>query len=144
MFIVDLTELSLSDTNSACHSKYTDGDNIRPVIVEIDPLVMQEILYWYHHPSQIATQFEKEGVYIDWVFNLKKENFRHLLEFVEGWSGTRIASAASIMLLMSTLVAVLESVLTGDVQTSFTVAQFILTIGTCESMLSSSCPFSLP
>ncbi|KAK2759972.1 hypothetical protein FQN54_002708 [Arachnomyces sp. PD_36] len=109
------------------------GEDTRPAIVDIDPLAMQDLLHCYHHPSTIATQQQGKGnhnAYIHWVFALKGKDSRYLLEFVEGWSGQRIAVAASIPLLVSTVVGILLSFLTANVQTAFTVAGFILTMGT--------------
>lgn len=71
--------------------------------------------------------------WIDWVFRLRQRDRRHALEFVEGWNGTRIAIAGLTPLLISCILGVVWSWQTGDVQTAFTVAGFVLTAGTCES-----------
>jgi hypothetical protein len=84
------------------------------------------MLYAYNHPSRIDT----DHVWIDWVFNLRQSDKRHALEFVEGWNGTRIAILGTIPLVFSTLVGLIWSVRSGDWQTAFTVASFILTAGT--------------
>ncbi|KIX92200.1 uncharacterized protein Z520_12081 [Fonsecaea multimorphosa CBS 102226] len=103
--------------------------NNRPTVVELDSFVLQEILYACNHPSQIHT----DTVWIDWVFRLRGPDKRHALEFVEGWNGTRIAIAGMTPLVLSTVVGLTWSIKSGDWQTAFTVAGFILTAGTCKS-----------
>jgi len=98
----------------------------RPTIVPLDNFVLQEVLYAYRNPSKIDT----DHAWIDWVFRLRQPDRRHALEFVEDWNGTRIAMAGSTPLIFSTVVGIVWSVKSGDVQTSFTVAGFILTAGT--------------
>jgi hypothetical protein len=102
--------------------------NRRPEPVEIDDFTLQAVFYAYQHSSEIETEHD----WIDWVFRLRKPDHRYALEFVEGWNTTRIAIAGSLPILFSTLVGVIWTILGGDVQTTFTVAGFILTCGTCE------------
>ena len=92
----------------------------------LDPSVLQEIFYAYQNPKSIDT----EHVWIDWVFNLRQPDKRHALEFVEGWDAKRIAILGSIPLIFSTLVGLIWSIRSGDWQTAFTVASFILAAGT--------------
>ena len=87
---------------------------------------MQEVLYAYRRPSEIDT----DHAWVDWMFRLRQPDRRHALEFVEDWNGTRIAVAGMTPLLFSTLVGIIWSVRSGDVQTAFTAAGFILTAGT--------------
>jgi hypothetical protein len=101
----------------------------RPTVVPLDEFVLQEMLFAFNAPSKITT----ENDWIDWVFRLRQVDRRHALEFVEGWNGARIAVAGTLPLLISTIVGVVWSVKSGDVQTAFTVAGFILTGGTRES-----------
>jgi len=109
----------------------------RPTLVPLDEFVLQEILYAYRNPSKIDTNQE----WIDWVFRLRQSDHRHALEFVEGWNGTRIAVAGLTPLLLSTVLGIIWSIRTGDVQTAFTVAGFILTGGTRKlSKISVSSP----
>lgn len=98
----------------------------RPVVVPLDNFVLQEILYAFNHPSKVDTHHD----WIDWVFQLRQPDKRHALEFVEGWNGTRIAVAGSVPMVFSTLVGLIWSIRSGDWQTAFTVASFILTLGT--------------
>lgn len=102
-----------------------EGDN-RPAIVPLDSFVLQEIIYAYNHPSKIDTTHH----WIEWVYQLRQEQKRHTLEFVEGWNGTRIAVLGTIPLIFSTLVGLIWSIKYGDWQTAFTVAGYILTAGT--------------
>jgi hypothetical protein len=85
------------------------------------------VLYAYNHPSKLS---DTDHVWIDWVFKLRQADKRHALEFVEGWNGTRIAIAGTIPLVFSTVVGLAWSIRTGEWQTGFTVAGFILTAGT--------------
>lgn len=94
----------------------------------LDDFVLQEILFAYGNPNKIETSTE----WIDWVFRLRQSDRRHALEFVEGWNGTRIAVAGLTPLFFSCLLGIVWSWKTGDVQTAFTVAGFVLTAGTCE------------
>lgn len=96
------------------------------MIVPLDNFVLQEIFYAYRNPSRIDT----DHAWVDWVFQLRQSDHRHALEFVEDWNGMRIAMAGSMPLIFSTVVGIVWSVKTGDVQTGFTVAGFILTAGT--------------
>lgn len=64
------------------------------------------------------------------MYHLRQPDQRHALEFVEGWNGPRIAILGTIPLVFSTLVGLIWSIRTGDWQTAFTVAGFILTSGT--------------
>ncbi|CAG8980873.1 hypothetical protein HYALB_00013512 [Hymenoscyphus albidus] len=98
----------------------------RPTIVPLDDFIIQEVLHAYQNPSTIETEHD----WIDWVFRLRQPDRRHALEFVEGWNGTRIAIAGLMPLLVSCVLGVVWSWRTGDVQTAFTVAGFVLTAGT--------------
>lgn len=106
--------------------------NSRPTVVQLDNFVLQEMLYAYKNPSKIDTYHE----WIDWVFRLRQPDKRHALEFVEGWNGTRIAIAGMTPLVFSTVVGLAWSIRSGDWQTAFTVAGFILTAGTRKFDLS--------
>jgi hypothetical protein len=55
-----------------------------------------------------------------------------VLEFVEGWNALRICVTAAVPLAVSTMLGIGWSVRTGDVQTAFTIAGFVLTAGTCK------------
>jgi hypothetical protein len=88
------------------------------------------VLFAYLNPSSVDT----DHAWIDWIFRLRQPDRRHALEFVEGWNGTRIAVAGITPMVFSTLVGIIWSVRSGDVQTAFTVAGFILTAGTRELM----------
>lgn len=96
------------------------------MVVQLDSFVLQEVLFAYNNPSRIDT----EHAWIDWVFRLRQADKRHAIEFVEGWDSTRIAIAGLIPLVFSTVVGLAWSIKTGDWQTAFTVAGFILTAGT--------------
>ena len=102
-----------------------------PVIKEVDPLEMQQLYYFIYHPSEVSQQCDP-GVWIDWVFALKQADQRHLLEFVEGWSAGRITVAASVPLFASVITGTVWSALSGDVQTAFTFASFLLAFGSGE------------
>jgi hypothetical protein len=104
--------------------KYKPGS--RPTVVPLDTFVLQEMLYAYNHPSKIDTDHS----WIDWVFNLRQAEKRHALEFVVGWNGTRIAFLGTLPLVLSTAASLVWGILSGDWQTAFTVASFILTAGT--------------
>ena len=110
----------------------------RPEVVSTDDFTLQEIFYAYEHPEDIKTECE----WIDWVFRLRQADRRHALEFVEGWSGFRIGLIGSLPWVVATVVGVVWTVRGGDVQTAFTVAAFILTVGTCESYQSVSMSIS--
>lgn len=101
----------------------------RPEVVPLDAFTLQEIFYAYQHPEHIKTELE----WIDWVFRLRQADCRHALEFVEGWSGFRIGLVGSLPWVVATIVGVVWTVRDGDVQTAFTFAAFILTVGTCKS-----------
>jgi hypothetical protein len=94
----------------------------------MDDLTLQEIFYAYRHPSSITTDTE----WIDWVFRLRQADRRHALEFVEDWSGFRIGLIGSMPWDVATIVGIAWTARGGDAQTAFTVAGFILTVGTCE------------
>lgn len=49
---------------------------------------------------------------------------------MEGWSGARIALIGSVPWVAATVVGIAWTVRGGDAQTAFTVAGFILTVGT--------------
>jgi hypothetical protein len=99
----------------------------RPKIVPIDDFTLQEIFFAYSKPSTIKSTFE----WVDWVFELRQPNQRHALEFVEGWSGFRVAIVGSMPMFISTVVGITWAA-KGDVTTAFTVAAFILTLGTSK------------
>jgi hypothetical protein len=96
--------------------------------VPLDEFTLQEIFWAYNNPTTIRSDHE----WIDWVFRLRQQDRRHALEFVEGWSGFRTGVAGSIPWVVSTVVGVAWVAKSGDAQTAFTVAAFILTVGTCE------------
>lgn len=96
--------------------------------MSLDEFELLELLYAFNNPSEI----DGKGEWIEWVFNLRGSDQRYALEFVEGWNTTRIAIACAIPLVTSTVVGTVWSARTGDVQTAFTVAGFILTSGTCK------------
>ena len=97
-------------------------------VVPLSNFVLQELLYAYQNPSKISSEHE----WIDWVFRLRRPGRRHALEFVEGWSGTRIAFAGSIVLVISSAVGIVWSIKGSGVQDGFTIASFILTAGSGE------------
>jgi hypothetical protein len=100
----------------------------RPEVVPMHDFTLQEVFYAYQHPKSIETESE----WIDWVFRLRQADRRHALEFVEDWSGFRIGIVGSVPWVVATLVGVTWTARGGDAQTAFTVAAFILTVGTCE------------
>ena len=100
----------------------------RPEVVPMDDFTLQEVFYAYQHPKSIETESE----WIDWVFRLRQADRRHALEFVEDWSGFRIGIVGSVPWVVATLVGVTWTARGGDAQTAFTVAAFILTVGTCK------------
>lgn len=100
----------------------------RPEVVPMDDFTLQEMFYAYQHSKSIKTESE----WIDWVFRLRQEDRRHALEFVEGWSGFRIGLVGSVPWIAATVVGVAWTARGGDAQTAFTVAAFILTVGTCK------------
>jgi hypothetical protein len=92
---------------------------------------LQEIFYIYQHPSSISNA-TRDDEWIDWVFRLRQHDRRHALEFVEGWSGLRIALVGSVPWVSATIVGIVWVAKGGNAQTAFTVAGFILTVGTCK------------
>jgi len=50
------------------------------------------MLHAYNNPSTVKTEDE----WIQWVFSLRQVDARHALQFVEDWSGIRIAVVGSI------------------------------------------------
>ena len=94
----------------------------------LDDFTLQEVFHAYEHADSITTS----TAWIDWVFRLRQGERRHALEFVEAWSGLRIALVGSVPWVSATVVGVAWVCIGGDVQTAFTVAAFILTVGTCE------------
>lgn len=98
----------------------------RPEIVPLDDFTLQEVFHAYNNPATVATM----DSWITWVFRLRQRDRRHALEFVEGWSGARIAMIGSVPWVAATVVGVAWTVRGGDAQTAFTVAGFILTVGT--------------
>lgn len=96
--------------------------------MSLDEFELQELLHAFNNPSEI----ENNGEWIDWVFKLRGPTRRDALQFLEGWNAARIAIAGIIPLCFSTMVGIVWSAYTGDVQTAFTVAGFILTAGTCK------------
>jgi hypothetical protein len=103
----------------------------RPTVLPLNHFILQEILFACQNPSKITTDHD----WINWVFNLRKPDHRHALEFVEDWSATRIAVAGGIPWILSTVVGISWSCWTHgrDIQTAFTVAGFVLTLGTSMS-----------
>lgn len=97
--------------------------------MSVGDLALQELFHVYKNPSQI----DQSGTdWIEWVYKLRQNDRRHALEFVEGWSGFRIAVLGSVPPIAATVVGVAWVIMAGDPQTAFTVAGFILTVGTCE------------
>jgi hypothetical protein len=96
--------------------------------VPLDEFTLQEVFHAYNNLSMIET----ETAWIEWVFNLRQADRRHALEFVEGWSGSRIAMVGSVPWVSASIVGIVWVARGGDAQTAFTVASFILTVGTCE------------
>ena len=101
-----------------------------PVIVEFNPLLMQQLYHLIYHPSKVKK--DRPGTWINWVFSLKQPEQRYLLEFVEGWSPLRITIATSLPLFASVVTGIVWSVLAKDVSTAFTIASYILGFGSGE------------
>ncbi|KAK0620419.1 hypothetical protein B0T14DRAFT_496952 [Immersiella caudata] len=101
----------------------------RPTVVPFDDFVLQEMMYAYRNPDRL---FHESDDWIKWVFRLRRKDKRHALEFVEGWSTTRIAISGTIPWLASCLVGIIWTARGGDPQTAFTVASFILTSSSGE------------
>jgi hypothetical protein len=103
---------------------------MRPVIVEIDPLAMQDLLHCYYNPSAIVNQKgERDDVYIHWVFDLKGKKIPlspRVCRRLE-WETHRNCRVDSTGIILTSLLR--------DMQTAFTVAGFILTIGTGKSIV---------
>jgi hypothetical protein len=104
-------------------------ENSRPTRVPLDEFILQEVLYAYNNPSTVKSEHE----WVDWVFRLRRPDQRHALEFVEGWNGYRIGIIGSAPWIASSIVGIIWSAMGGDMVTAFTVAIFILTVGTCKS-----------
>lgn len=113
--------------------KYTPSS--RPQVVPLDDFTLQEIFYAYQNPNSV----EPDQEWIDWVFRLRQPDRRHALEFVEDWSGFRIGLVGSIPWVAATVVGVTWVAKGGDTQTAFTVAAFILTVGTSKFRSPSRC-----
>jgi hypothetical protein len=129
---------SLKSLRTVRLRSYVEGENTRSVIVEGDPMAMQEFLYYVYHPDKVAEEYNRPRVWIDWVFSLREERsdgsvHRHLVEFVEGWSPVRITIASSFPLVGSVVMGVVWASMTGDAQSAFSVASFLLTFGSGES-----------
>jgi hypothetical protein len=118
---------------SLTSDQYTD--TTRPAIVPFDNFTLQEVFYAYKNPSEVD---QNATDWIEWVYRLRQDDRRHALEFVEGWSGFRIALLGSVPWVAATVVGVTWVVKAGDRQTAFTVAAFILTVGTCKMKLHAS------
>ncbi|EPE30151.1 hypothetical protein GLAREA_12874 [Glarea lozoyensis ATCC 20868] len=103
---------------------YTPTTHARPL--PLPAITLQEILYAYLNPSAIGSG----DLWIEWVFQLRQKDRRHALEFIEGWNAFRICVAGILPLAISTLLGIIWSMATKDVQTAFTVAGFVLTGGT--------------
>lgn len=93
-----------------------------------DDFVLQEMMYAYRNPERLSGGHD----WIKWVFRLRRKDKRHALEFVEGWSSTRIAITGTAPWLSSCLVGIIWTAMGGDAQTAFTVASFILTSSSSE------------
>ncbi|ORY02662.1 hypothetical protein BCR34DRAFT_605497 [Clohesyomyces aquaticus] len=98
----------------------------RPTIVPLDDFTLQEVFHAYNNPETVTT----DSSWIEWVFRLRQKDRRHALEFVEGWSGFRIGIVGSVPWVLATVVGVAWTARGGDAQTAFTVAGFLLTVGT--------------
>jgi hypothetical protein len=97
--------------------------------VPFDDFVLQEMMFAYRHPDQLASNDD----WIRWVFRLRRRDKRHALEFVEGWNTMRIAVAGTVPWLSSCIVGIAWTAAGGDVQSAFTVASFILTSSSSKS-----------
>lgn len=93
------------------------------------PDAFQEVLWNFYKPSRVKKDSFR---YVDWIFKLRQEEQRHALEFVEGWSGWRVALAGSIPGMISTGVATAWALMGGELSTVFTVSSFVLAISTRE------------
>jgi hypothetical protein len=88
-------------------------------------------MYAYRNPDRL---FDASDDWVKWVFRLRRKDKRHALEFVEGWNTTRIAISGTVPWLASCLVGIIWTARGGDPQTAFTVASFILTSSSSESL----------
>lgn len=93
------------------------------------PDAFQEMLWNFNQPSRVKKNSDR---YVHWIFKLRQERKRHALEFVEGWSGWRVAFAGSIPGMISTAVAMTWALKGGELSTVFTVSGFILALSTRE------------
>lgn len=104
----------------------------RPVIVDMDPEATADLLFQILRRG-CSSGRRDDDYWVRWVFNLSNlEGKRHQLEFVEGWSPLRLLIATSIPLLSSIMLGICWSVLTGDIQTGFALAGFVLTAGSSK------------
>lgn len=80
-------------------------------------------MYAYQNPEKLGIK----DAWVQWVFHLRQRNKRQVIELVEGWDATRIAIAGVIPWLSSCMIGIIWTAVGGDLQTTFTVASFILT-----------------
>jgi hypothetical protein len=81
----------------------------RPEIVPLDDFTLQEVFHAYNNPTTVTTTTS----WISWVFRLRQRDRRHALEFVEGWSGTRIALIGSVPWVAVTVVGIVWTLKVG-------------------------------
>ncbi|KAM5347396.1 hypothetical protein ACJ41O_010401 [Fusarium nematophilum] len=105
----------------------------RPAIVKnMSPEATADLLFQIFRLGYGSTHKDGDD-WVEWVFGLSDaDGKRHQLEFIEGWSPLRLLIATSIPLLSSIVLGVCWIVLTGDIQTGFTLAGFVLTAGSGE------------
>lgn len=94
----------------------------------MNPLALEEMLHNYENPTQLKGKTE----WVEWVFKLRRQNRRHALEFVEDWSGRRIAWMGFSQIVAATLVGVIWACRFGTVQDAFSVASFTLAVSAGE------------
>ncbi|KAL1845080.1 hypothetical protein VTK73DRAFT_1178 [Phialemonium thermophilum] len=114
--------------------RYVQDGGEHPEVVQMEPEQMHTMLHLVRRPDEVSTLFQTPGVWINFVFPLRKEGqdgvvTRHMLEFVEGWNVARIVIGSSVPIVLSVVLGVAWTLLTTDPQTAFTVAGFVLTLG---------------
>lgn len=95
----------------------------------MDDVTLQEVLHEYRKPP---SALKHQTDWIEWVFRLRQKDCRHALEFVEDWNSSRIAMMGSIPIVAATVIGIVWALHWGNVQSAFTVAGFVLTVGTGE------------
>jgi hypothetical protein len=71
-------------------TQYTTSN--KPKVVPLDDFTLQEILQIYSSPSTVKSKTQ----WTEWVFQLRQDDRRHALKFMEDWSGPRIALVGSV------------------------------------------------